>query len=250
MGYLDRQGWKIRLTRWRRATARLPGLSLAAVRQRRIDARALRREIDTYIDLAEELLLSSLDRPTQRPAASDWVWQPQLFRRALERKGFAGQAAPWRFDPELVLFHDCPLALLSARQFLVEPGESRSPFGLQLDCFHFAGSYLSLSLDLPQEAACSMNHLHLVTVGGRLRALKPGAVYARLNIRHGPNLAQMTQRMEGDNGMMAATFDLAQTALNEKRIENAWLDLLFEAPALNQYRLSDLTLHRRPRAEI
>jgi hypothetical protein len=45
-------------------------------------------------------------------------------------------------------------------------------------------------------------------------------------------------------------FDLAYTDLNEKRIERMWLDLIFEGPELNQILLRDVTLARRPRAEI
>ena len=45
-------------------------------------------------------------------------------------------------------------------------------------------------------------------------------------------------------------FDLAYCDLNEKRIEKAWLDLIFEGPAMNQITLRDVTMCRYPRAEI
>lgn len=225
-------------------------MPLSSVRQKRADVRAFRRVIDHYIALADDRLLHALDQDPQRPAASDWIWRPQVFRRRLEKSGFAGTAGPWRFDEEVALFHDCPQATVSARQVSNAPGTGQVPFGLQIEVFEFAGSYLSLSFDLPVSAATSMAHQHLVVIEGRLGALHPGTFYARLNIRHGPNLAQLTQTLVGVSGRVAATFDLAQTALNEKRIEKAWVDILFADPLFNQYHMGDLTIHRRPRADI
>ena len=45
-------------------------------------------------------------------------------------------------------------------------------------------------------------------------------------------------------------FDLAYAKLNEERIANMWLDLIFEGPQMNQVTLRDLTFSRRPRAEM
>jgi hypothetical protein len=38
--------------------------------------------------------------------------------------------------------------------------------------------------------------------------------------------------------------------MNEKRLERAWIDLIFESPEMNQIVLRDVTLARRPRAEV
>ena len=45
-------------------------------------------------------------------------------------------------------------------------------------------------------------------------------------------------------------FDLAYSRLNEKRIDKLWLDLIFEAPDMNQVVLRDLTFSRHRRAAI
>lgn len=45
-------------------------------------------------------------------------------------------------------------------------------------------------------------------------------------------------------------FDMAYTNLNEKRVERAWVDLIFEGPEMNQVILRDLTFARLPRAEL
>ena len=45
-------------------------------------------------------------------------------------------------------------------------------------------------------------------------------------------------------------FDLAYSKLNEKRVEKAWIDLIFEGPEMNQVVIRDLTFSRRPRAAL
>ena len=45
-------------------------------------------------------------------------------------------------------------------------------------------------------------------------------------------------------------FDLAYSNMNERRVEAAWIDLIFEGPEMNQIVLRDLTFSRRPRAQI
>ena len=53
-----------------------------------------------------------------------------------------------------------------------------------------------------------------------------------------------------NSGERHVEFDLAYSRLNEKRIDKAWLDLIFEGPQMNQVVLRDLTFSRRLRAEI
>jgi hypothetical protein len=45
-------------------------------------------------------------------------------------------------------------------------------------------------------------------------------------------------------------FDLAYSNLNEKRVERAWIDLIFENPQMSQLVLRDVTFSRRPRAAL
>ena len=44
--------------------------------------------------------------------------------------------------------------------------------------------------------------------------------------------------------------NLAYSNLNEKRVEKAWVDLIFEQPSMNQVILRDVTFSRRPRADL
>jgi hypothetical protein len=73
-------------------------------------------------------------------------------------------------------------------------------------------------------------------------------MFARLNIRHGPNTEQVVRELA--TGDPVAEFDLACTNVNERRIEALWLDLIIDRPAMNRIVFTDVTFARYPRAEI
>ena len=79
---------------------------------------------------------------------------------------------------------------------------------------------------------------------------KPIEIFARLNIQHGPNTEQIVRELPMEEKNIVVEFDLAYSRLNEKRIEKIWLDLIFEAPDMNQVVLRDLTFSRHRRAAI
>jgi hypothetical protein len=79
---------------------------------------------------------------------------------------------------------------------------------------------------------------------------RPIEIFARLNVRHGPNSDQIVREIPPTDGPATVEFDLAYTKMNEKRVEKAWIDLIFEGPQFNQITLRDMTLSRRPRAEV
>lgn len=79
---------------------------------------------------------------------------------------------------------------------------------------------------------------------------KPIEIFARLNIKNGPNTEQIVRELDLTQEQTVVEFDLAYSNLNERRIEGAWLDLIFEGPEMNQVVLRDLTFSRRPRAQI
>ena len=75
-------------------------------------------------------------------------------------------------------------------------------------------------------------------------------IFARLNVKNGPNTEQIVRELPLDGTDTMVEFDLAYTKLNEKRVDKLWLDLIFEGPQMNQVVLRDLTFSRRPRAEL
>ena len=79
---------------------------------------------------------------------------------------------------------------------------------------------------------------------------KPLEIFARLNIKHGPNVEQIVRELPLGEDEVMVEFDLAYTKMNEKRIERMWIDLIFEGPEMNQVVLRDLTFGRLPRADL
>ena len=87
-------------------------------------------------------------------------------------------------------------------------------------------------------------------IDGIIESEKPIEIFARLNIQHGPNTEQIVRELDLGEKNIVVEFDLAYSKLNEKRIGKIWLDLIFEAPDLNQIILRDLTFSRHRRAAI
>ena len=125
-----------------------------------------------------------------------------------------------------------------------------SPFGFRMDVFRFDGSFLSLVIDLPQEATQGLKLRHVIRMDVVVELEKPLEIFARLNIKHGPNSEQLVRELPMDSTEMMVEFDLAYSKMNEKRVERAWVDLIFEGPEMNQIVLRDVTFSRRPRAEL
>jgi hypothetical protein len=239
------------IARWGKAARQAAGAELETLRLQRQQARQLRSRIDELMHVAESRL--ALPRigsnAFERPGGTLWSWRPQVWRGPLGQKGMAAVASKTRLGDELTLFHDCDISELTLRQVRNVREEDLAPFGLRLDVFRFDGSFLSLVLDFPPEGARGLQRRHLVQVRAILETEKPLEVFARLNIRHGPNTEQLVLEMPtGEDSMVE--FDLAYSDLNEKRVEAMWLDLIFEGPEMNQVTIRDLTICRYPRAEL
>ena len=136
------------------------------------------------------------------------------------------------------------------RQVLNIRDSDISAYGLRMDVFRFDGSFLSLAIDLPQDAVNGLTRRHIIRLETRVETEKPLEIFGRLNVRHGPNVEQLVREFEASDGELSLEFDMAATHLNESRIERAWIDLIFERPEMNAITLRDVTLSRRPRAEF
>jgi hypothetical protein len=79
---------------------------------------------------------------------------------------------------------------------------------------------------------------------------RPVKAYARLNVKHGPNLAQPVSSLPEQGRDKLAEFDLAYVDLNDRRIEKVWLDLILNDPGMTRFVIRDVVVSRRPRAEL
>ncbi|WP_025064152.1 DUF6478 family protein [Sulfitobacter guttiformis] len=240
------------LSKWARNARLARGADLASLRRQRIRARQLKAHLDQLIHIADERLALPLIGSTTfpKPHNADWAWRPELWRGPLPNPGMSGVQTRSMLGNEVTLFHDCELSELSLRQVRNLREEDLAPYGLRMDVFRFDGSFLSLVLDLPPEGVEGMKRTHLIRMDVIVELEKPIEIFARLNIKNGPNTEQIVRELDLTQEQTVVEFDLAYSTLNERRIEGAWLDLIFEGPEMNQVTLRDLTFSRRPRAQI
>lgn len=243
---------RLTLRGWQAAAEAAPQASLEDLRQMRGAARALRRPLDRVIQEADHRLALPLigPNPIRKPPGTDWAWRPDLWRGKIPVPGHAGLADDSPICDGTALFHDCPLSELTIRQIRNSRADDIAPFGLRIEVFRFSGSFLSLSLDLPDEAARALRLRHLVQIDVKVEFETPTRIFARLNLRHGPNLEQMLREMPPGQDHASAEFDLAYASIDENRIEKVWVDLILESPQMNAVILRDVTMTRRPRADL
>lgn len=240
------------LRRWARAARRAQRTDLPTLRQQRGAARKLKFHLDRLIAIAEERLALPAVGSTSfpRPHNADWSWRPSLWRGPLPQPGLSSATTRSMLGDEVTLFHDCTDSELTLRQLRNLREADLAPYGLRMDVFAFDGSFLSLVVDLPQGATEGLRRNHLVRMDVIVEMEHRLEIFARLNIQNGPNTEQIVRELPLTEDEISVEFDLAYSNLNERRVEKAWVDLIFEGPQMNQVVLRDLTFSRRPRAAL
>ncbi|MDA7423591.1 DUF6478 family protein [Thalassococcus lentus] len=254
----EKQGWFERtlysgaLRRWKRAAKQAGETDLPELRRQRSMARRLKQHVDQLIQVADGRLALPLigNQSFPRPVDADWAWRPELWCGPLPTPGMSSVESKSMLGKEVTLFHDCRHSELTLRQLRNMREADLAAYGLRMDVFKFDGSYLSLAVDLPESAGRGLIRKHLIRIETIVEMEKPLEIFARLNIKHGPNTEQVVRELPLNQEDIVVEFDLAYTKLNEKRIERIWLDLIFEGPQMNQVILRDLTFSRRKRAEL
>lgn len=248
----DRLLHKRNLERWCRLADGAAAMDSESLRTLRTRARTLRRALDRVIlDADSRLALPVIGSNAMRkPLGTDWAWRPDLWRGAIAAAGMASVPSRATICDGTTVFHDCRLSELTVRQIRNTRDADIAPFGFRMDVFQFDGSFLSLVVDLPKEAVGGLKLRHLIRVDVNVECEKPLEIYARLNVKHGPNLEQIVRELPLNEQEVMVEFDLSYTKISEKRVERMWVDLIFERPEMNQIILRDVTFSRRPRAEV
>lgn len=247
-------GWVEQRTlgRWSRLADRAEAADPEALKGVRLKARALQQRVDRLLHVAEGRLALPMVGAAgiRKPLHTDWAWRPELWSGPVRPRGAVAVTSSTRLGTEATLFHDCRLSEVTLRQIRNTRADDLAPYGTRIDVFAFDGSYLSLVVELPPAAVDGLTKAHVVRLETRVSTERPLELFARLNVRHGPNTEQVVREVPPGNGERAVEFDLAYSQLNDRRVERAWLDLIFERPAFNEIRVADLTLTRRPRAAL
>lgn len=224
----------------------------AALGRLRDEAGAARRDLARFLARTDPRSRRGAATLAQAdlPGGTDWRWRPEALAQPLAPRGIVAPDPGQWLCPGFAVWHDCPHHALAIAQ---SAGQGAAPFALGLDVFGFAGSYLSLSIDLPAGMLDGLRADHIIRLDAALGAERPIDIYARLQIEHGPNTDAINRhlgRVGGGGGAQVVEFDLAFIGLNEQRLQKAWLDLIVEAPLMNAITLSDLIVSRHPRAEF
>lgn len=250
--FLDRLNQRRALARWQEAAELAQTQPLGALRRSLVQAWALRRYLDRVIHIADNRLALPMigGDAIRRPMGTDWAWRPDLWRGTISNPGHAATPNKTAMGDGATIHHDCKRSELTTRQIRNTSESDVAPFGFRLDVFRFDGSFLSLVLDLPSNACQNLKRRHILRVDIIVEMEKPLEIFGRLNIKHGPNVEQIVREMPLNEQEVMVEFDLGFSQFNEKRVEKIWLDLIFEGPEMNQIILRDVTLTRRPRAEL
>jgi hypothetical protein len=237
---------------WRKAALNAPAMKLSELRYLRSQGRQINHYLGEALAVAESRLALPVvgSSAFPRPHGTDWAWRPEIWRLPLPAPGMASVPSKTMFGREVTLFHDCARSELSLRQLRNSREADLAPYGVRMDVFAFDGSFLSLVIELPREATEGLTRQHLIRLDTIVELEKPLEIFARLNVRHGPNTEQIVRELPLNEEQIMVEFDLAYSNINEKRIERGWIDLIFENPQMSQVILRDVTLSRRPRAAL
>ncbi|MEM7520127.1 MAG: DUF6478 family protein [Pseudomonadota bacterium] len=251
-GLLEGTAFTRTLNRWARAAKNAGTVPISTLRRERNQAQALKTHLDLLIHRADERLALPLIGATtfHKPHNADWAWRPSLWRAPLATPGIATQRNKTEVSDEVSVFHDCTLSAITLRQRRNLREEDLAAFALRMEVYQFEGSFLSLVIDLPEAAVSALKRSHIIRMDALVELEKPIEMFARLNIKNGPNTEQLVREMPVQSDRHQVEFDLAYSKLNEKRVERAWIDVIFERPQMNELILRDLTLSRRPRAHL
>lgn len=183
------------------------------------------------------------------PPSAEWHWRPGFLRGPVGPAAVTGPDSGHRLGPDATLWFDCPLAGLSLRH--ISSGGGIDRHALQIETAGFAGSFLSLAIDLPAAGLLHLTDRHILQLDGWIDARHPARLSARLNLVQGPNTETAGRDLAGPlDGPCRLAFDLAYAGLSDRPVDRAWLDVIFAAPNENAFAIRGLRLAARWRAQI
>lgn len=239
---------------WRQIAAQADGIRGSALRDLRDEAGDLREVLSRFLQRTDRRVGRSRAalNALHLPPGTDWRWRPDVLSAPLPVPGLVQPESGVRLGDEVALWHDCPARAVMLRQVLNSRVADLAPFGLRLEVFGFSGNFMALSMDLPAAALEGLGPDHILRVETALTVEQPLNIYLRLNLEHGPSVEQLQNYLgyvsPDATGTTVAAFDLAESGLGKARLDKAWLDMIFEAPALNAIQIRELFASRHLRA--
>ncbi|MCA0273236.1 MAG: DUF6478 family protein [Proteobacteria bacterium] len=245
----DRLAARRSLRHWRRLADGAATADLMDLKRARGQAAQARREVDRLLHAADTRI-AGVQAALPRPELADWAWRPEGWRQRISPAGQAPVQSGAAVGGDVLLYHDCGTSEIALRQVRNRQEDDAAPWAMQCDVFGFDGTYMSLVIELPPAAVEGLGPGHVLRLDTLIEAEKPVEIFARLNLRHGPNTEQIVRELPPGVRRIGTEFDLAHSGLNQRRVERAWIDLIFGRPEMNQLLLRDVVLSRCPRAEL
>ena len=250
--YLDGRRNERSLKWWENQARAAQTLGLSELRELRTEARIFRNRINKINHIASSRLTLPVigSKAIKKPQGTEWAHRPEAWAGPVSPTGISSITSKARIGYELAIFHDCTDSEMTLRQVRNSREEDLAPFGIRLDVFNFDGSFLSIAVEMPREAVENLKKEHIIRLTLIVDSERPQEMFARLNLRHGPNTEQIVRELDFSTRELFVEFDLFYTNYNENRAESMWLDLIFESPSMNQITIRDVSVIRRRRANI
>ena len=121
---------------------------------------------------------------------------------------------------------------------------------MPVETLDFAGSFVSLAIDLPEAAWKGITKGDLIQLDTQVSAETPMTIFARINVRHGPNTDEIVRGIDLSQQQCSVAFDLFYSAIEPDRVSGMWLDFICEKPVMSRVVIHELALSRRPRANV
>lgn len=221
--------WRQKITRYTGQLARAVGVTKAA-----LDAQT-----------------QAMGRATPAlPVGTNWHATPDLWAQRCDMAALHPIENGTRAGPTISVYHDGTAPEVTLSQSRNPIDAAANPFALSLEAFAFDGSYLSLAIPFDKGAIDGLNKESLIGVVLDMAAEADPAAYARLNVRHGPNIEKLTREIDMSLLGQPIEFDVFYTDLEPDDVTEIWLDLIFKTVAMNRIDMRSITLFRRARASV
>ncbi|MBE9475534.1 MAG: hypothetical protein IME92_00215 [Proteobacteria bacterium] len=248
--FLDKRRIERSLKRWDGQSRAAKTMGFSELRVLRSDARRLQSRVNriNHIAVSRMTLPVIGSKAIKKPQGTEWAYRPEIWSGPVSPSGMSSIANKSKIGNELALFHDCKVSEMTLRQVRNNQEGDLAPFGIQLDVFNFEGSFLSLAIEMPHDAVEGLKKEHIIRLTLIIDSERPQEMFARLNLRHGPNTEQIVRELDLSTRELFVEFDLFYTNFKEARAQSIWFDLIFESPSMNQITVRDVTVIRRRRA--
>lgn len=140
------------------------------------------------------------------------------------------------------LFHDGPKG--ATQLTMLDEGTHRILSAATVE------SFISMAIDIPGDLRKQFDSNQILRVEVALSPSRPLTTYVRLNIRFGPDIDGIPKKLGNSIGHCCVEFDLVTTAMRDRPMQHAWVDLIFEDPQATVVDVSDIRVSLRPRARF